>query len=349
MLRLLYGIVGLCLLLAGCRQQPENEAVPAFYHWKTNFAPSAQSMATVRQLQTRRIYVKYFDVDWSEELQMPTPRAKVQWDSLPEKGMEIVPTIYFTNRTWERLAPNAVDTLGDLVLRLLTQLHPDTASRPVEVQIDSDWSRRTRDTYFLFLRHLREKLAQDGTRLSVTLRLHQVKYRDRSGIPPVDRCMLMLYNTGDLDDPKEVNSILSIEDLRAYLTDMRPYPVVLDAALPIFRWGVLVRAGRPIRLLNQLDLAELHADPRREKTGPSTAKVLESHYLRGHYLYPGDVLRVEALDADQLLECARFAAEVIQPAPRHIAFYHLDNRCLEDHDARTLESLLHSFRHPRTP
>lgn len=346
---LCFWIVGLCLALGACKDAPTNEVVPAFYHWKTNFSPSAQSMATLHQIGTQRIYVKYFDVDWSEERGMPVPTAKVRWDAPPEKGMEIVPTIYFTNRTWERLAPTAVDTLADLVLRMLTQLRPDTSLSPAEVQVDSDWSRRTRDTYFRFLKSLRERLGRTGTKLSVTLRLHQVKYRDRSGIPPVDRCMLMLYNTGDLDDPKEVNSILSIEDLRDYLTGMRPYPVALDAALPLFQWGVLVRAGRPIRLLNQLDVAELHGDPRREKTGASTAKVVESHYLRGHYLYPGDVLRVEALDADQLLECARFAAQVIQPAPRHIAFYHLDNRCLENYDAPTLESLLHSFRHPRTP
>lgn len=346
---LLIGIAGLCLLLGACKKVPENDVVPAFYHWKTSFEPSAKSMETVHQLGVKRLYVKYFDVDWSEERQMPVPTAKVRWDSLPENEMEIVPTVYFTNRTWERLAPTAVDTLADLVMRMLTQLRPDANRRLREVQIDSDWSRRTRDTYFLFLQSLRKKLAHGQTQLSVTLRLHQVKYRDRSGIPPVDRCMLMLYNTGDLDDPKEVNSILSLEDLRDYLTDMRPYPVALDAALPLFQWGVLVRAGKPIRLLNQLDLAELHSDPRREKTGASTAKVVESHYLRGHYLYPGDVLRVEALDADQLLDCARFAAEVIQPAPQHIAFYHLDNRCLETYDARILESILHSFRLPRHP
>lgn len=340
----------LSLLMAiGCAVPPEQEVHAAFYHWKTNFQPENSTLQTLQGLKVQRLYVKYFDVDWSEARGQPVPMAKVRWDSVPRPGLEIVPTVYITNRTWERLSPPACDTLAGLVWDLIGSLHPPRIDQMREIQIDADWSRRTRDTYFLFLKRLRTRAEQAGAALSVTLRLHQIKYRDRSGIPPVDRCMVMLYNTGDLDDPKEQNSILALEDLQAYLADMRPYPLPLDVALPLFRWGVLQRGGRPIRLLNQLDVDELTADPRREKTGPASVKVIESHYLRGHYLYPGDVLRVESISAEQLLVCAQYAAQTLRPHPLNITFYHLEKSCLASYDSPTLESLIDVFRHPAAP
>lgn len=339
-----------CIAIAcGCARKPEREVQAAFYHWKTNFQPSPESRNALEKLDVNRIYVKYFDVDWSAEQARAVPMAKVQWDSLPGADMEIVPTIYVTNRTWERMAPADCDTLAEMVLDLIERLHPPHMHPVRELQIDADWSRRTRDTYFLFLRQLRSRAAATGMKVSVTLRLHQIKYRDRSGIPPVDRCMVMLYNTGDLDDPKEQNSILAIEDLRAYLDGMRPYPLPLDVALPLFQWGVLQRAGRPIRLLNQLDVQELTADPRRQKTGPASVKVTESHYLRGHYLYPGDILRVESISPAQLLECVQYTSQVLRPQPFFISFYHLDNRCLASYDTSTLDSFLDPFRQPANP
>jgi hypothetical protein len=340
----------MCIVLAsGCSKQPLNTVHASFYHWKTHFQPSEASQRVLGDLEVGRIYVKYFDVDWSEEKGRPLPTANVNWDSRPIARVEIVPTIYITNRTWENLAPADCDTLAELVLGLVKRLHPSDASPFQELQIDADWSRRTRDTYFLFLRHLRNRADLDDVKLSVTLRLHQIKYRDRTGIPPVDRCMVMLYNTGDLDDPKEQNSILTIEDLRAYLERMRPYPLPLDAALPLFKWGVLLRGGRPIKLLNQLEVDELLADPRRQKTGPASVKVTESHYLRGHYLYPEDVLRVESISPAELLACAQYAAQTLRPHPMYISFYHLDESCLASYDPSTLNSFLDAFRQPSAP
>jgi hypothetical protein len=339
-------VLGLLALLAGCARAPEQEVRPAFYHWKTHFAPPPAAAAALTGIGAQRLYVKYFDVDWSEDLHSAVPMAKVQWDVLPDTALEVVPTIYITNRCWQHMAPADADTLAEMAMALVQRLHPAGRYRFPEIQIDADWSRRTRDTYFLFLRRIKQLAAAEGQQVSATLRMHQVKYRDRAGIPPVDRCMLMLYNTGDLDDPKEQNSILAIEDLRLYLGGMKPYPLALDLALPIFRWGVLLRGGRPIRLLNQLDLEELAADPRRQKTGPSSVKVTESHYLRGHYLYPGDILRVEEIAADQLLECVRYAAQELHPHPLHISFYHLEESCIASYDTPTLVSYLDVFRQP---
>jgi hypothetical protein len=130
------------------------------------------------------------------------------------------------------------------------------------VQLDCDWTISTRVVYFHFLAALRARLPQ-GVALSATLRLHQYRYPDRTGIPPVDRVMLMFYNMGQLDDPDEPNSILNLAAAQPYLDGAPPYPVPLDVALPVFRWGVLYRDGRMTKLIHDLTADELAADTAR--------------------------------------------------------------------------------------
>ena len=337
----------LACLLPSCQDTPTRDIHPAFYHWKTHFQPGPVEQEALRHHQAHRIYTKYFDVDWSDAEKRPTPQAKVEWRQPPPLGQDIVPVVFITNRSFENIDPPYADTLATQVAKLITRLHPQPSVPPSEVQIDCDWTRRTRDTYFRFLRHLQTQFDTTKTKLSATIRLHQIKYQDRSGIPPVHRGMAMLYNTGDLDNPAEENSILQLQDLRDYLDQSRPYPLPLDAALPIFRWGVLYRQGRLIKLINQLDFAEVEANPNFQKTAPYQAKVLENQYFRGHYLYPGDEIRCEEVQASQLIDCARYAAQTLNPSPRYIALYHLDASCIKTYDPETLAAAFDAFRHPR--
>ncbi len=66
---------------------------------------------------------------------------------------------------------------------------------PREIQIDCDWTERTRNAYFQLLTALKREPFLQGKILSATIRLHQVKYVQRSGIPPADRgrvCFFLL-------------------------------------------------------------------------------------------------------------------------------------------------------------
>ena len=49
--------------------------------------------------------------------------------------------------------------------------------------------------------------------MSATIRLHQVKYRADTGVPPVDRGMLMAYNLLPPDQAGERSSILDNREL----------------------------------------------------------------------------------------------------------------------------------------
>ena len=63
-----------------------------------------------------------------------------------------------------------------------------------EIQIDCDWTASTQEAYFEFLHYLKEKAKDKQIQLSATIRLHQLSMTP----PPVDRGILMMYNTGDV-------------------------------------------------------------------------------------------------------------------------------------------------------
>ena len=73
--------------------------------------------------------------------------------------------------------------------------------------------------------------------LSATIRLHQVKYREETGVPPVDYGVLMYYNMGHIS-AMGANSIYDRSTALRYLGKLREYPLPLDIALPMFAWGV---------------------------------------------------------------------------------------------------------------
>jgi hypothetical protein len=339
----LYFLVSL-FLWASCGH-PTRDVTPAFYHWQSRFALTPPELECLEQTETKRIYLRFFDVDWSAEKGKVVPISILSLKELPPKGIEIVPTIYMTNRTLLKTSPADLDTLQKRVSALLFSLLDEFGiPNPAEVQIDCDWSSSTREKYFLFLERMCGDLNQRKSDLSVTIRLHQLKYRDKTGIPPADRGMLMFYNMGQLDDPEESNSILDLGVGRSYLRGYRRYPLPLDVALPIFAWGVVFRQEKPVFLLNGLRADEAEGESGLEKIGNNRFKVRESHYFRGEYLYRGDLIRTEAVTDSLLRGAALMLARTLDEDQLNVALYHLDSLTISHYDLETFSSVWDAFR-----
>ncbi len=277
------------------------------------------------QTGAHKLYVKFFDVDWSG--QHPVPLAEVEIDTNGLSGLEVVPCVFITNRCMAQLPDDAVNDLAERILRKTFELAAQLPGvRIREFQADCDWTASTRERYFQLLQTLGQQLHERQVSLSVTIRLHQYRYPDQTGVPPGDKGLLMCYNTGNVEDPTETNSILRPETLRSYLQHAHPYPLHLDAALPVFRWGVLFRQGRMIRLIHALETAHMSDTSRFHALNDTHYEVVKSTFLQGHYLYAGDRLRLEAPTVKDL----QLAAQMFRPLWRHnkstgtLAFYHLD-------------------------
>jgi hypothetical protein len=320
----------------GC-QDSKSEIQRSFYHWKTTFSPTEYERWALKTLHVNRLYIKYFDVDWPEHERQAVPVGKVQFAALPES--EVIPTVFITTRAIRKSGDSGSTELADRIHQLVLRLHPDGLPAPREIQIDCDWTQGTRSAYFALLRRLRQRLDRTGTRLSATIRLHQLKYAKLTGIPPVHRGVLMFYNMGDLDDPEETNSILSVPEGSRYLYDALDYELPLDAALPIFAWGVLIRRDTPIALLHNLREETARNVPWFRFAEPRLIHVDSSHYFSGRYLQRGDRIRLEQVDSKELMSAAKLIDDRLRVEHRSLILYQLDSTALSSYRISLLDSV----------
>jgi len=331
-------LLSLGLLLTAC--QPETpDAEPAFYHWKSELLQDSAQIAYLQELDTRRIYLRLFDLDWNERLRSPAPIAEAQLGDFPYRSFEWVPTIFITNRSLKQLP---IQETGSLARRIVDKIERmrEAAGMPTvrEVQIDCDWTQSTREVYFRLLKECKHQLSNNGAQLSVTVRLHQLRYPEQTGVPPADRGMLMYYNMGEVRSWEEHNSILNLEAAAPYL-QADPYPLPLDLALPLFRWGVVFREGKMIRLINDLNQEDLQD---RSRFFPMTGKryeVVKGTFLQGHYLYQGDLIRLENVTHEALQDAVAQLQRLKWPAQFHLAFYHLDSNAVNNYPPVLLKAL----------
>jgi hypothetical protein len=329
------------LLEAGCRREGGRDVAPAFYHWRTQYALTPVEEAYLDSLEVEKLYVRFFDVDWDADYGGAVPLAVLNAEGPWKTDLEIVPVIFITNRTLLQLPLEQVPELSRRIHRklfeLVTRFPPPSGIR--EIQFDCDWSGQTREKFFLLIEEFRKLQANPEMALSATIRLHQVRHFELTGVPPVDRGMLMFYNMGRLEDWDEPNSILNLEAARPYLENARRYPLKLDLALPVFAWGVLFRQGRMIRLINNLHMEALTDTARFVKTAPNRFEVKKSTYLEGYYLYKGDQIRLEQIGHRSLTEAAVMLSRQLKNEPLTVAFYHLDTATIKHFPNEILEKV----------
>lgn len=333
------------LFLLSCTRPREREVHPAFYHWQTRLELSSGERAIAGSLGAGRLYVKFFDIDWDEAFGEPAPLAEVQLVPAAYTGLEVVPAVFITNRTLEQLPMESAARLAaNIIDNIFSLAEADSSLHLREIQLDCDWTAGTREVYFQLLRLMGEKLEAQGISLSATIRLHQLRYPERTGVPPVKRGMLMFYNMGSLEDWAEPNSILNLEKAEPYLQGFADYPLPLDLALPLFHWGVLYREGRMIRLINNLEERELDDRARFQLLGPGRYQLLQGTFLEGHYLYEGDLIRLESVGPGLLQQAARRLQRLPWGPEMTLAFYHLDSTAVRAFKIADLDKLVAAFR-----
>lgn len=324
----------LCVLLGSCGQKKTafKPAECSFYYWQTTWAWSAQEAQYLKELDAKELYIRFFDVDWNEYEKRVVPvsplRLAEKHTSLPAQ-IRIIPTIFITNRSMYNLQESDVEILaGKLWEKIKVQAKAIFPQNHIEmIQLDCDWSTETREIYFKLCRALKKHILPAS--LSATIRLHQTKYPQKMGLPPIDRGVLMCYNVGKIDGSDTQNSILDIDILRSYVASLSSYPIKLDIALPTFAWGVLKRGGKVIKLLNGMSEEDLQ-NTSFENIKKQTWRVKKAHYNNHTYLYEGDEIRIEKTSLDLLQKALQEMSPHLPPKPMNLIFYHL-HKSLQNH------------------
>ena len=200
----------------------------SFYYWRDVYAPDSTEIKALKENQVRTLYVHYLDVDWSDSVNGPAIASPVHFESVP-MGYYVIPVVFFNNKVFEKADSGALADLIDKVLRLVALTNHTAQIDPEEIQFDCDWTEKGKDNYFRFLRGYR---AASGVEVSSTVRLYQIKYADRIGIPPVDHGVLIFYNTDSAGSTSR-NPIYERSSAHRYIPSLRSYPLMLDLSLPI--------------------------------------------------------------------------------------------------------------------
>jgi hypothetical protein len=332
-------IAVLLFFLSSCTSS-KKEITPAFYHWQTNFFLTQSEKDYLQNFSVKKLYVKFFDVDWNGKMQEPLPVAEVILDTTDLEKIEIIPTIFITNRSLKNYPLEKMDLLGRNILEKIFSIKKNVR----EIQIDCDWSETTEEKYFQLLRFFKKEIQTKNIQLSATIRLHQIKYFKRTGVPPVDRGMLMFYNVDNVKDYKTKNSILDLEVAKKYFFNFENYPLELDVVLPIFSWGVLYRGGGMMKLINNLRADDMADDLFFLRTDELHFEVIKSTYLHGRYLYEGDIIRLETVPLETLKMSAELLNSKIKNPNVTISFYHLDTTTIKHYPYENLEEVIDLFK-----
>lgn len=315
----------------------------SFYYWRSVFDLSDYERTVLARHDIKTLYLRYFDVGWDANNGKAVPLAPLrvkEAGALNVVPAEIIPTVFITNEAMLALPEQEIEPLAQAVLKLIDEVNRIHGVKPVkQIQIDCDWNASSREKYFKLLNALQQI---DSTRLySATLRLHQMKYADKAGVPPVKRCLLMCYNMGDLKKPSTRNSIIDPETVQQYSKGFSAYPLPLDIAFPVFGWTVLFRDGKYAGLLPLFELQHLKTIG--ELNAPNSIRIKHDTVYNGFRFERGDEIRIELPVLSDILQSADLLKGKMGTDSFSVSLYHLDSLHLYRYNSDDLEKMFNSM------
>lgn len=317
MKRLFYYLIGLIFIshsFYGCQNQRKtSEDIDDFgkrnsiYYWKTTFELDSCEMTFLNKHNINRLYLRMFDVATEQNYNTDNvdivPIATTKFVSEIPKGLEVVPVTYITIEALRAMNGKEEEFAPLIVERLLAMASYNQCGEIGEVQLDCDWTASTRNSYHRLCELVKSELVAKDIELSVTIRLHQMQETP----PPVDRGVLMLYNTGAMKDPDTYNSILNIADVKPYLRKTS-YRIPLDYAYPVYGWGVKFNNNKFVSIVSSEENSVADNEHIRYER-PTFAEILEVKELvedsfgkpaSGNILYHLDTKQLKNYSNDEI-------------------------------------------------
>ncbi len=330
------------LILFSCTSKSKRDIHRGFYFWKSKFQLNEKDQEKLHSLKANKIYVKFFDVDWNVASAKPIPVAVVQPEGILDTTFQIVPTIFITNNTFEKGDEFQLNNLSYNVYNKIVGMQ-NCFPRKIkinEIQIDCDWNDATGEKYFNFLKYFK-RLSGPDKKISTTIRLHQIKYFEKTGVPPVDRGMLMFYNMGNVNFNFPANSIYNKEDALKYLESIKNYPLPLDIALPIFSWAAIYRDEKLVQLIRDFD-KNLYGNKALVEIEKNIFKASQIIDLKSAVIKKGDIVKFEIMDPSSTLE----AAQLIEKHSKDsisVVLFDYNNLNFNRYNDASLENIFDTF------
>lgn len=319
----------LFLLVACTNKKDKPSDAINFYHWKAETTLSALEKKALDSLKTETIYFRYFDVDLNDNNQI-FPISVIREIDSEFKNFNIIPTVYITNQTLSKV--EVVDTLVNQVAGLINQMHQHHFdSKPKSIQIDCDWTESTKEVYFEFLSQLNQQYE-----VSTTIRLHQIKYQEKTGVPPCKYGALMLYNMGDIKD-SSTNSIFSMDIVKNYINSKTTYPLALSLALPIYKWGIITLPSNQTKIINNLSKSNIDSLDGIHQIAENSYQMDSGMFIKKQYLPEHTKIKLEEVNIFELQEAISYLKDIEGLTWKEIILYHLEESNLNEVDVQELK------------
>ncbi|SEH93912.1 hypothetical protein SAMN02927937_02258 [Paenimyroides aquimaris] len=317
----------LVTFLGACSAKTEKIST-AFYFWRTTFSLTETEQQYLKDLDVKKLYIRYFDVALQNNEAIPV--APIVFNQKPE-GYNVVPVVYIKNEVF--LQNSSADSLAVKVYNYIQQINKSANVSVNEIQFDCDWSLKSKQNYFQFI----EEFKKLHPNLSATIRLHQIKYPEKTGIPSVKTGVLMYYNMGVINSGDD-NSIYSQKTAKNYINSLHNYNLPLNIALPVFSWGVHIRDNKVVNLIGGLSNNDLQKHPF-EKVSENRYRVIEDFIYQGRYLAKNDVVKIEEPSAEQLKEMMKDLKNHLKKKPNEIIFYDLNEKNVTKYEKETFKTV----------
>ncbi len=339
-MRRVWFLLLLVLFFDSCK--PGRKVNTYFYYWKTVYRQNTTENAYLQYLKTSKLYVRMMDVDLDEGGVNPVPISPINFENKLPDTVAIVPVVFIVNNVLRNISKTQLTDLAHKMVHFVDgKVSQSGKSNYAELQIDCDWTAETRDNYFYLLNQLKP-LLQHKT-LSATLRLHQVKNQRASGIPPVNRVMLMCYNMGNLRKYGNQNSIIEVSELKKYLGDnLDSYPIKMDVGLPLFSWAVAFRDKAYIGIAKRINFANLNARDKFQSQGNNM--YVAKTDLPEYGLKKDDIVRWESAPVKELSTVAGYLSHYLKQDTVNVIWFHLDEPVLKNYKYEELENISYILR-----
>lgn len=294
----------LATIILGCNKSKPDHITHAMYVWdeRSHYDYlSTKELEFLKSNKVEQLFCKLADVSWNEiDHAFPYDIKQLPNDEVLKTFMDITPCIFIENEVMLKSTQVELEYMAEKIAARIKKYDAHTKW----CQIDCDWSAQSKDNYFFFLTTFKKHL--DSTKLSVTLRLYQYKYPEKTGVPPADRAMLMLYNFNSPSVYRKENSIFDKAEATKYISDKK-YPLPIDFALPAFSWNIVYNHEDKFvgfltlnDTLKNISYIKPISDNMYEITADTTT---ETYYLRkGYKLKSEQIKRKELKEAYSLID-----------------------------------------------
>ncbi|MEY4866214.1 MAG: hypothetical protein RLY64_468 [Bacteroidota bacterium] len=273
-----------------------NENNIGVIHWSTSFHNLSKEIRYSDSLSNRTAWmVRYFDVTWKNNKANPTAIA-----SLPKNLPLQSAAVFIQRQVLEKTPRSQIPQLSNQIVSLIQQMEIGH-QKAKEILIDFDWGKSTKENYFELIQQLKEKLPHKN--ISATVRLSQFANPRMYGVPPTDRGLLMMYQTGSLNQP-EKPLLWEKTEVQQYLKQSN-YPISLDVAIPAFSWSIIqrkvtIKNKKNISIVFPSYLQELQTNKHFKQIEPNVFLCIQPHFFHGFFLLTDDRVKCEKVSENDL-------------------------------------------------